>query len=176
MWDRSSLTRDRTCILYAGRWSLNYRTTREMPLSWFKRHKSAWMLCSFLNAYHVSGTVLNIWYVTGSNEDRNLCSSWGRQAEKLNQRKNRADRDKGNGGKLKIKQARVRGLPSYLRSLMEMRVLGRGGYEGLGFLGMSMRETRVRSLGQEDALEKKMATHSSILAWKIPWTEEPGGL
>ena len=34
----------------------------------------------------------------------------------------------------------------------------------------------VRSLGQKDALDKEMATHSSILAWKIPWTEEPGGL
>ena len=34
----------------------------------------------------------------------------------------------------------------------------------------------VQSLGQEDGLEKKMATHSSILAWEIPWTEEPGGL
>ena len=40
----------------------------------------------------------------------------------------------------------------------------------------TMRETRVRSLGQEDPLEKEMATHSSILAWKIPWTEEPGWL
>ena len=39
-----------------------------------------------------------------------------------------------------------------------------------------MRETRVRSLGQEDALEKEMATHSSILAWKIPWMGEPDGL
>ena len=37
-------------------------------------------------------------------------------------------------------------------------------------------EMQVRSLGQEDPLEKEMATHSSILAWKIPWTEEPGGL
>ena len=37
------------------------------------------------------------------------------------------------------------------------------------------RETRVQSLGWEDLLEKEMATHSSILAWKIPWTEEPGG-
>ena len=36
--------------------------------------------------------------------------------------------------------------------------------------------TRVRSLGREDPLEKGMATHSSILAWRIPWTEEPGGL
>ena len=35
-------------------------------------------------------------------------------------------------------------------------------------------ETRVRSLGREDPLEKEMATHSSILAWEIPWTEEPG--
>ena len=38
------------------------------------------------------------------------------------------------------------------------------------------RETWVRSLGQEDPLEKEMVTHSSILAWRIPWTEEPGGL
>ena len=35
---------------------------------------------------------------------------------------------------------------------------------------------QVRSLGQEDPLEKEMSTHSSILAWRIPWTEEPGGL
>ena len=40
----------------------------------------------------------------------------------------------------------------------------------------AMHETRVRSLGWEDPLEKEMATHSSILAWRIPWTEEPGGL
>ena len=39
-----------------------------------------------------------------------------------------------------------------------------------------MQETRVRSLGQENPLEKEMATHSSILAWRIPWTEEPGRL
>ena len=39
-----------------------------------------------------------------------------------------------------------------------------------------MWETQVRSLGQEDALQKGMATHSSILACRIPWTEEPGGL
>ena len=37
-------------------------------------------------------------------------------------------------------------------------------------------ETQVRSLGQEDALEEGMATHSSNLAWEIPWTEEPGGI
>ena len=40
----------------------------------------------------------------------------------------------------------------------------------------AMQETWIRSLGQEDPLEKEMATHSSILAWRIPWTEEPGGL
>ena len=40
----------------------------------------------------------------------------------------------------------------------------------------AIQETWVRSLGQEDPLEKEMATHSSILAWRIPWTEEPGSL
>ena len=39
-----------------------------------------------------------------------------------------------------------------------------------------MQKTRVQSLGREDSLEKGMATHSSILAWRIPWTEEPAGL
>ena len=39
-----------------------------------------------------------------------------------------------------------------------------------------MQETQVHSLGREDPLEEEMANHSSILAWKIPWTEEPGGL
>ena len=41
---------------------------------------------------------------------------------------------------------------------------------------LTMRETWVRSLGSEDPLEEGMTTHSSILAWRIPWTEEPGGL
>ena len=40
----------------------------------------------------------------------------------------------------------------------------------------AMQETWVQSLGREDPLEKEMATHSSILAWRIPWAEEPGGL
>ena len=40
----------------------------------------------------------------------------------------------------------------------------------------TVRETRVRSLGREDPLEKEMAIHSSTIAWKIPWTEEPGRL
>ena len=56
----------------------------------------------------------------------------------------------------------------------------------MGFLGgavakkppamQELQETRVRSLGWEDPLEEGMATHSSILAWRIPWTEKPGGL
>jgi len=41
---------------------------------------------------------------------------------------------------------------------------------------LAMRETRVQFLGWEDPLEKRMAIHSSVLAWRIPWTEEPGGL
>ena len=40
----------------------------------------------------------------------------------------------------------------------------------------AMQESQVRSLGQEDPMEKEMTTHSSILAWRIPWTEEPGGV
>ena len=40
----------------------------------------------------------------------------------------------------------------------------------------AMQYTQVRSLGKEDPLEKEITTHSSILAWEIPWTEEPGGL
>ena len=40
----------------------------------------------------------------------------------------------------------------------------------------AMQETQIQSLGWEDPLERGMATHSSILAWKIPWTEEPDGL
>ena len=52
----------------------------------------------------------------------------------------------------------------------------------MGFPGVSdsslsaMQETQIQSLGREDPLEKGMATHSSILAWGIPWTEEPGRL
>ena len=41
---------------------------------------------------------------------------------------------------------------------------------------LAMQETQVLSLGGEDPLEKRMATHSSIVAWEMPWTEEPGGL
>ena len=41
---------------------------------------------------------------------------------------------------------------------------------------LAMQEIRVRSLGREDPVNKEMATHSSILAWRIPWTEQPGGL
>ena len=56
-------------------------------------------------------------------------------------------------------------------------------YQRIGFLGGPLvknlpgtQETRLQSLGQEDPLEKEMATHSSILAWEIPWTEKPDRL
>ena len=60
-------------------------------------------------------------------------------------------------------------------------VLYNGTYVYEGWLQMvknlsAMWQTQVQSLGREDPLEKEMATHSSILAWKIPWTEESGGL
>ena len=51
-----------------------------------------------------------------------------------------------------------------------------GGSDGKKKNLLAMLETQVQSLGWEDPLEKGMATHSSILAWGIPWTEEPGGL
>ena len=47
---------------------------------------------------------------------------------------------------------------------------------GIHLLMEETLEIPVQSLGQEDALEKGMATHSSILAWRVPWAEEPGGL
>ena len=47
---------------------------------------------------------------------------------------------------------------------------------GASQVAPAMKETRVRSLGREDPLEKEIAAHSSSLAWKIPWTEEPGRL
>ena len=80
---------------------------------------------------------------------------------------------------------------SFWRFLSLLRIEESGPWSGLGFGLMNvvgslvaqtvkslpaMRETQVRSQGQEDPLEKEMATHSSTLAWKIPWTEEPGGV
>ena len=54
---------------------------------------------------------------------------------------------------------------------------------GMGFPGgsvvnnlLAMQEIWIHSLGREDPLEEEMATHSSVLGWRIPWTEEPGGL
>ena len=62
-------------------------------------------------------------------------------------------------------------------------LLTKGNTRDWGFPGGSavktppaVRETQVRSLGQEDPLEKRMATHSSLFAWRFPWTEEPGRL
>ena len=50
------------------------------------------------------------------------------------------------------------------------------GFPGSSVVKPAMQEVRVQSLGQEYPLEKEMATHSRILAWEIPWTEEPGRL
>ena len=58
--------------------------------------------------------------------------------------------------------------------ILDKRVLFPGGSDGKAL--PTMRETWVQSLGGEDLLQKEMATHYSILAWKIPWTEEPGRL
>ena len=67
------------------------------------------------------------------------------------------------------------GLGSVLYS--KTSILGRGFPGGSVIKNLpTMQETRVRSLGQEDPLEKGMAIPSSILAWRIPWTEKPGGL
>ena len=60
---------------------------------------------------------------------------------------------------------------------MRQRKLGFGGFPGGSVVKNlpAMGKTWLQSLGWEDTLEKGMATHSSILAWRIPWTEEPGG-
>ena len=69
-----------------------------------------------------------------------------------------------------------RGLIKLVRIYDQHSILGfPGGSDGKKRLP-TMRETRVRSLGREDPLETEMATHTSILAWRIPWTEEPGRL
>ena len=66
--------------------------------------------------------------------------------------------------------------------LKKMKLLTKPNYKSTSLVAQTvnrlpkMRETRVQSLGREDLLEKEMATHSSILAWKIPWMEEPGRL
>ena len=56
-----------------------------------------------------------------------------------------------------------------------MGFLGSSGVENLPTM-QELQEMQVQSLGQEDPLEEGMATHSSVFAWRIPWTEEPGGL
>ena len=65
----------------------------------------------------------------------------------------------------------------YLTILTGCPTLGAGFPGGSGVQNrLPVQETQVHSMGGEDPLEKEMAIHSSILAWKIPWTEEPGGL
>ena len=64
-----------------------------------------------------------------------------------------------------------------MNSLRAMHAMGWGSLVAQMIKNLpAMQEPRVRSLGQEDPLEKGMATDSSILAWEIPWTEEPGRL
>jgi len=63
----------------------------------------------------------------------------------------------------------------YLNKMFINKYMGFPGRSAVKNLS-AMKETRVQSLCQEDPLENEMATHSSILAWRIPWTEEPGGL
>ena len=59
---------------------------------------------------------------------------------------------------------------------MRLRIFGFSRWLRWYRIHLSIQETQVRSLGQEDLLEEEMATHSGILAWIIPWTEESGGL
>ena len=90
-----------------------------------------------------------------------------------------------------MKRARVRGLVSwkFKKKRYEIAILDSGMCEDICQIGFpsssavrihlpmqEMQRKWVQSLGQEDPLEKEMATHSSIFAWRIPWTEEPGGL
>ena len=84
---------------------------------------------------------------------------------------------------------RIQEIPSWLKEARASLPLDFRGYRWLSdksacqwwlsggwWLSLPMQETQVPPLGQEDPLEEDMATHSSILAWRIPWTEEPGGL
>ena len=84
---------------------------------------------------------------------------------------------------------RIQEIPSWLKKARASLSLDFRGYRWLSdksacqwwlsggwWLSLPMQETQVPPLGQEDPLEEEMATHSSILAWRIPWTEEPGGL
>ena len=59
---------------------------------------------------------------------------------------------------------------------MRLRIFGFSRWLRWYRIHLSIQETQVRSMGQEDLLEEEMATHSGILAWIIPWTEESGGL
>ena len=77
-----------------------------------------------------------------------------------------------------VRSKRVEELETVLDRQLERKGKRKGGFPGGSDCKESAcnRETWVRSLGQEDPLEKEMATHSSTLAWKVPWMEEPGGL
>ena len=78
------------------------------------------------------------------------------------------------------------GLHKFTTCLKDIKMSFGHFFEAYVFMGLlvaqlvknlpAVQETQVRSLGQEDPLEKEMATHSNLLAWKTPWAEEPGGL
>ena len=80
-------------------------------------------------------------------------------------------------------ERRLNGMKDSMRQLNIYLIAFKKEYRVWGFLDgqvvknlPAIQETRVQSLGSEDPLEKQIATHSSILAWKIPWTEKPGKL
>ena len=75
--------------------------------------------------------------------------------------------------KIQIKLLRVKTKKSEIKNTLDKRLPWQFSEYRIQLL---MQESWVRSLGREDPLEKEMATHSSILAWEIPWTEDPGGL
>ena len=69
----------------------------------------------------------------------------------------------------------ARGKQSY-SSILQVNISRQGFLQWLNSKESNLQETQVQYLGQEDPLGKEMATHSRILAWRIPWPEEPGGL
>ena len=91
-------------------------------------------------------------------EDTNL------DTERHREKHEKKSRDQGNAS---VRQGMLRIASNYQNASLVAQTVKRL---------LTLRETWVQSLGREDPLEKGMATHSSIHAWKIPWTKEPGGL
>ena len=126
------------------------------------------------------------------------CSPWGREESDMTERLpfhfSLSCKEEGNGNPLQCSclenprdggawWAAVYGVAQSWTRLERLSSSSSSMASSLGFPSGSVvknlpgiQEMQVRSLGQEDPLEEDMATHSSILAWRIPWTEEPGGL